>query len=183
MPDLAGEDLQSEPPRSGRVAADAVTRTGLVDGGSGLSGGRAAAVEPLGRGRRRGGRALRSAGVPALAGACFAGALPPVGAWFLTPFGAALLVLALRGRSTRGRAAAGAWCGAVWFGVGLSWVWGFSLPGALALVLLSTVLVAGLAALARAALTITVPAVLVLVEALRQHVPFGGFPLAGLSLS
>jgi apolipoprotein N-acyltransferase len=95
-----------------------------------------------------------------------------------------LLLAALAGRRARVRLVLGLLTGAGWFGLSLSWVRAFSLVGFVLVVLLSTALLAAGLTLpvVRDRPAAGVPAVLVALELIRGVVPFGGFPLGGLSL-
>jgi apolipoprotein N-acyltransferase len=117
----------------------------------------------------------------AAAGASWALAAPPRGWWPLLPVGVALLAVALRGHGVQRRLLSGATAGAVLYGSTLPWLLDFSSAGYVALVLLETALLAGAAA--ATARWWTLPAVLVLLEAVQARFPFGGFPLPGLVYS
>jgi apolipoprotein N-acyltransferase len=95
-----------------------------------------------------------------------------------------LLLAALAGAQARIRLVLGLLTGASWFGLSLSWVRAFSVAGFVLLVLMSTALLAvGLTLpVVRARPATGVPAVLAAIELIRGLVPFGGFPLGGLSL-
>ena len=117
----------------------------------------------------------------AAAGASWALAAPPRGWWPLLPVGVALLAVALHGHPVRQRLQLGATAGAVLYGSTLPWLLDFAPAGYIALVLLETALLAGGAA--ATARWWTLPAVLVLLEAVQARFPFGGFPLPGLVYS
>ena len=118
------------------------------------------------------------------AGLLWAASLPPLGWWPLAVAGAALLALALQGRTALGRAGAGLAAGLGLFVPGLWWVHEFSLPGAVLLTLVEAAFVAVAAAVvpARRSVLVVLPAALVLAEAVRARWPLGGLPLAGLAL-
>ena len=124
------------------------------------------------------------------AGAAWALAAPPRGWWPLLPLGVAALTTALYGRQPRERLLLGALAGAVFYAPTLVWLADFSEPGYLAVTALETALLAAAAVLVPAAGSgrwsggwWTVPAALVLLEAVQARFPFGGFPLPGLVLS
>jgi apolipoprotein N-acyltransferase len=117
----------------------------------------------------------------AAAGGSWALAAPPRGWWPLLPIGVALLAVALRGHAVRRRLQLGATAGAVLYGSTLPWLLDFTPAGYVALVLLETALLAGAAA--ATARWWTLPAVLVLLEAVQARFPLGGFPLPGLVYS
>jgi apolipoprotein N-acyltransferase len=120
-------------------------------------------------------------GLAAVTGGSWALAAPPRGWWPLLPIGVALLAVALRGHAVRRRLQLGATAGAVLYGSTLPWLLDFTPAGYVALVLLETALLAGAAA--ATARWWTLPAVLVLLEAVQARFPLGGFPLPGLVYS
>lgn len=144
-----------------------------------------AAPPPLGPAAEAGHRPQVRAGaafaLAVAAGASWALAAPPRGWWPLLPVGVALLAVALRGHPVRRRLQLGAAAGAVLYGSTLPWLLDFAPAGYVALVLLETALLAGGAA--ATARWWTLPAVLVLLEAVQARFPFGGFPLPGLVYS
>lgn len=122
-------------------------------------------------------------------GALLAASLPPwpvaTGAWALGPIGAALLFLALDGRSPRGRLACGLAAGLGLYLPGLWWMRDFSLPGYVVATLLEAAILAAGVTLVPAAgrwRWAAFPAALVLVEAVRGSWPFGGLPISGIDL-
>jgi len=128
--------------------------------------------------------ATASAGLAAVAGVVAALSLPPFGWWPLGFAGVAGLDLLVAGRPARRRALVGAAFGAGFFTVGLWWMGEFHVAGAAAVVVLETLFVALAVAAAppgRARL-LALPGALVLAEAVRGAVPFGGLPMAGLAL-
>jgi apolipoprotein N-acyltransferase len=110
--------------------------------------------------------------------------LPPWGWWPLAFAGVGLVAWATEGVAAKRR-----WWSGVAFGLGLFvpglwWMIEFHVFGAVLVMLLETAFVAGAIAAAppgRLRL-VAVPAALVLAEAARSTVPFGGLPLAGLPL-
>ncbi|HEX2039712.1 MAG TPA: apolipoprotein N-acyltransferase [Acidimicrobiales bacterium] len=118
------------------------------------------------------------------AGVLVALSLPPWGWWPLALLGLAALTWATEDVAARQRWWAGVAFGLGMFVPGLWWMTEFHAFGAVLVVLLETAFVAGGVTLAparrwRAA---TVPAALVLAEAVRSTVPFGGLPMAGVPL-
>jgi apolipoprotein N-acyltransferase len=112
--------------------------------------------------------------------------IPPFGWWPLAWLGIAGLAYLLPGRPLRDRAALGAGAGLGQYVIGLWWVHEFSIPGSMALMLLSAAFVA-LTIMAvptgtRRGIVIGLPAALVLGDWLRSRFPLGGFPLGGISL-
>jgi apolipoprotein N-acyltransferase len=119
-----------------------------------------------------------------LAGCLFAWSLPPSGIWWATPVATVLVLTALAGSHPRVRLALGLLTGAGWFGLSLFWLHAFSLVGFALLVLMSMPLLAAglMLPFVRHHPAAGVPAVLAAMELIRSVVPFGGFPLGGLSL-
>jgi apolipoprotein N-acyltransferase len=120
----------------------------------------------------------------ALAGGLAASAsLPPGGWWGALPIAAALLALTLDEQRARARALHGALFGLGWFAPALWWVTSFAPPGYVALVLVSAAVVAASAAATPGrSSALATPAALTVIEMVRLHWPFGGFPLGGLAL-
>ena len=128
--------------------------------------------------------AAASAGLALVAGLVAALSLPPFGWWPLGFAGVAGLELLAAGHPARRRLLSGAAFGAGFFGVGLWWMGEFHVAGAVAVVVLETLFVALAMAAAppgRARL-VALPATLLLAEAVRGAVPFGGLPMAGIAL-
>jgi len=121
-------------------------------------------------------RALAAAG----GGVLGAFSLPPWGWWPLGIAGLALYAFALAGASRRSRAWSGAAFGLGMFSIGLWWITEFHAVGYVALLALE------ISFFVAAAMTTTrlvvFPAAVVLAEAARGAVPFGGLPLGGLAL-
>ncbi|MGI8686365.1 MAG: apolipoprotein N-acyltransferase [Acidimicrobiales bacterium] len=118
------------------------------------------------------------------AGLVAALSLPSWGWWPLGIAGVAGLPALLGDRSARGRALVGAGFGTGFFVPGLWWMGEFNAAGAALVVVLETVFVAAAAALVPPgrARVLALPGALVLAEAVRGAVPFGGLPMAGLAL-
>lgn len=112
--------------------------------------------------------------------------VPPFGWWPLAWVGFAGLALLLPGRPRRTRAVLGLGTGAGQFILGLWWVHEFSIPGWIALVVLSAAFVAAAVTLVpsrrRRGLVAGMPALFVLADWARDRYPLGGFPLGGVSL-
>ena len=110
--------------------------------------------------------------------------LPPWGFWPLGVAGVAVLGGLLEGQSVRARALVGTAFGAGFFIPGLWWMAEFSLPGAVLVMILETAFlaVASMAVPPGRGRLLALPAALVLAEAVRGAVPFGGLPMAGLAL-
>ncbi|WP_407343448.1 apolipoprotein N-acyltransferase [Pengzhenrongella phosphoraccumulans] len=123
-------------------------------------------------------------------GVAWALAAPPRGWWPMLSFGVAFLTLALHGRGARERCLFGGLTGVVFYGLTLRWLMDFSVPGYVAMVGLETSMLAAAVALIPAPGSgrwaggwWTLPAALVLLEAVQLRFPLGGFPLPGLALS
>lgn len=125
-------------------------------------------------------------------------ALPPRGWWVLFPLGVAAFMLALAGRPLRERLWLGALGGVVHYGIALRWLTDFTGAGYLAVVALETALLVLVATVSLGGPTwpgavtrrpgwpgwwLTTPAALVLLEAVQNRFPFGGFPLPSLGFS
>jgi apolipoprotein N-acyltransferase len=118
------------------------------------------------------------------AGVLVALSIPPWGWWPLAFLGLGVLTWATEEVPAKHRWWRGVAFGLGMFGPGLWWMIEFHAFGAVLVMLLETAFVAGGVALAppgrwRPA---TVPAALVLAEAVRSTVPFGGLPMAGVPL-
>ncbi len=120
------------------------------------------------------------------AGFLIALSLPPFGFWPLAWIGLGGLVAALPGRPWRSRLILGAGLGLGIYVPGLYWVHEFSIPGYIALIVIS-----GLYATAAVALTptgrfrytaVAFPCLFVISDWARDHFPLGGFPLGGVPL-
>ena len=139
-----------------------------------------AATPPPARRRRRGHLALPAAG----AGALLALSVPPAGWWPLGIVGLALLGHLLAGRGWRARATAGFWAGVTLYAVTLYWMVQFNAFGA-GLVMLLEASFLTLAAVATPGgrwRPLAWPAAILLSNALRGAVPFGGLPMGGIDL-
>ncbi|WP_246080745.1 apolipoprotein N-acyltransferase [Modestobacter altitudinis] len=120
----------------------------------------------------------------AASGALLAAGMPPRSIWYLLPVGTALLTWALLHTPWRERAVQGAVAGLAFFALTLSWLTGFHPAGFAAVLVIEVVLFAAAMLLVdpRPARWWTVPAALVVLEALRARFPFGGFPIPGMAL-
>src|SRR5437764_7976473 len=118
------------------------------------------------------------------AGTAIAFSLPPWGFWPLGIAGFALFVAALRDQSRRGRLLVGTAVGTAMFGIGLFWITEFQAFGFVARLILEPSFVAAAAIITPPGRTgpFVLPAALVLAEAARGAVPFGGLPLGGAAL-
>jgi apolipoprotein N-acyltransferase len=97
----------------------------------------------------------------------------------------ALLFVVLLDQPLRARLVLASVTGLAWFSWGLAWAVDFSIPGALALIVIETVIVVALLGLLpiRTQQWWTFPAVLALFTAVHDRFPFGGVPLSGIELS
>ena len=129
---------------------------------------------------RRGHVAAPSVG----AGVLLALSLPPWGWWPLGPVGAALLYWRLDGLPVRTRAWSGWLAGLGAYAVGLFWARSFNWYGALALVLVEALFVAGAAVATPPGRgrALGFVGACTLAEAARMRWPFGGLPLGGVFL-
>ena len=118
------------------------------------------------------------------AGALVALSIPPWGWWPLAFVGLGALMWATEDVDARKRWWTGVAFGLGMFLPGLWWMTEFHFFGTFLVMLLETAFVAGGVALAppRRWRVVTVPAALVLAEAARSTVPFGGLPMAGIPL-
>ena len=125
-----------------------------------------------------------AAGLAVVSGLAAALSLPPWGWWPLGFAGVAGLAWLLGGRRAWDRLAVGAVFGVGLFTPGLWWMGEFNAFGAALVVLLETAFVAAAAVATPPGRerAVALPATLVLAEALRSAVPFGGLPMAGLAL-
>lgn len=111
--------------------------------------------------------------------------LPPFGWWLSAWIGAGMLAVGARAApSWRARLGLGFSCGIGVFVLGLWWMQEFSLPGAvLAVPIEAAFWAVAVAVVPRGRFAPWgLPAVLVLAEAARDRVPFGGVPLGGVDL-
>ncbi len=130
-------------------------------------------------------RTRRTTGVLAVvAGAAMALSLPPWGWWPLGPLGAGALAVALVGRRARTRFAAALLAFVVLYAVSMWWVVDLHAGGYAIVVLGEALLMAAIVGLTPPGRSAAVgfPAVLVLAEAVRWSVPFGGVPVSNLAL-
>jgi apolipoprotein N-acyltransferase len=119
-----------------------------------------------------------------LAGVLIAFSLPPWGWWPLALLGLALMYRTLEGRSPRARLLLGWLTGLGMLGIGIVWFGEFSIPGAVLSIVFEAVFiaVAGLLTPPTRGRVVAFPAALALTEVARGAFPFGGIPLAGVSL-
>ena len=119
-----------------------------------------------------------------VAGVLTALSIPPFGWWPLAFVGLAVLAHATDGvERKRSRAAAGAAFGLGMFGPGLWWMNDFHAVGGPLVMLLETAFLVGAVVLAPPSgrwRVVALPAALVLAEAARGVVPFGGLPMGGI---
>jgi apolipoprotein N-acyltransferase len=139
-------------------------------------------------------RRLRPLLLAPVAGVALLVSFPPYDLWWLAPVGVALLAVACHGRRMRTGALLGFLCGAVYLGVMLKWTG--TQVGPMPWLLLSALQAAYLAVMGAASAWVSpllvrrpalwgpmVGALWVGQEALRDRVPFGGFPWARLAFS
>lgn len=119
------------------------------------------------------------------AGACICAALPPWGWWPLAPVGLALWLHLLGGRGWRGRFLAGAGVGVGWFAPSTVWIWALTAPGYVVAVVVWGAMVGATSALCPGdrRRVVVLPALLVLLQWLHWHAPFGGVPLSVLAMT
>jgi apolipoprotein N-acyltransferase len=119
------------------------------------------------------------------AGGLLALSMPPRGWWPLAVVSIAVLCIALYWASWRSRLAVGFAAGAAFFIPTLTWLIEFSPPGAVVVVIVEVALFALAIALVPAGVGgwWTLPAALVVLEAVRARFPVGGFPIPGIALS
>jgi apolipoprotein N-acyltransferase len=112
--------------------------------------------------------------------------VPPFGWWPLAWIGFAMLAATIPGRSWPVRLAVGAAFGVVDYTIGLLWVQEFSVPGYVALVVVSAlysmVAMALVPAGRRWSAAVGLPLVFVLADWARDRFPLGGLPLGGPAL-
>lgn len=137
-----------------------------------------------GLGGHEGRRAALAVGV--IAGVLVALSVPPFGWWPSAWVGLALVAAWLPGRPWRARALMGVGFGLGDYVIGLLWVQEFSVPGFIALVVLSTLYVVVAMALVPTSrhlwIAVGWPSAFVLMDWARDRFPFGGLPLGGLAL-
>jgi apolipoprotein N-acyltransferase len=137
---------------------------------------------------------LRPVLLAAAAGVALLVSFPPYDLWWLAPVGVAALALACHGRRLRTGALLGFLCGAIYLGVMLKWTG--TQVGPMPWLLLSALQASYLAVMGAASAWVSpllvrrpvlwgpvVGALWVGQEALRDRVPFGGFPWARLAFS
>lgn len=133
----------------------------------------------------RAGRLAGRIGLPLFGGALVGCSLPPVSFWPLGVLGMAAVVVSLKGRSLRGRLAAGLWAGIGQFAVGVAWAIQFNAAGYVVLVIVESLIVAVGAGLVPPSGPLRVPAAaaaFTLAEWVRESWPFGGLPLGSAAL-
>ena len=122
----------------------------------------------------------------AVAGALVAFSIPPFGWWPLAWIGFAVLAATLPGRNWPVRMAVGGAFGIVNYTIGLLWVQEFSVPGYIAVVVVSAlysmVAMALVPAGRRGSVAVALPCLLVLADWGRDRFPLGGLPLGGAAL-
>src|ERR1051325_3830121 len=126
----------------------------------------------------------RQLAIGAAAGLLVALSLPPGGWWPLAFAGVATLTVAVADSRWQDRIWAGVGFGVVYLVIGWWWMGDFNPVGAaLAVAAESLFFVAATAVTPPDRRRLVVlPAVLVLVEAFRAHIPFGGVPMAAVAL-
>jgi apolipoprotein N-acyltransferase len=119
-----------------------------------------------------------------LAGVLIAFSLPPWGWWPLAFIGLALLYRVLEGRAPRSRLLLGWLTGLGMLGIGIVWFGEFSIPGVVLSIIFEALFIGVAAVLTppTRGRVVAFPAALVLLEVARGAFPFGGIPLAGVSL-
>jgi apolipoprotein N-acyltransferase len=129
---------------------------------------------------------LTGLGAGALGGVLVALSLPPFGWWPLAWIGMAVVAIALVDRPWRGRLAVGAGFGLADYVIGLLWVQEFSVPGYIAVVIVSALYAVAVAVMVpggrRRWIAIGLPCAFVLADWARDRFPLGGLPLAGVAL-
>ena len=119
-------------------------------------------------------------------GALVALSVPPFGWWPLGWLGFGGLAAALPGRSRTSRFALGLGAGLGQYVIGLWWVFEFSVPGCLTLMLVSALFMAAALLVtpsaSRASVAVGLPPAVLLADWARDRFPLGGFPLGGASL-
>jgi apolipoprotein N-acyltransferase len=112
--------------------------------------------------------------------------VPPFGWWPLAWLGFAGLALLIVGQRLPGRARIGLGAGLGQFVPGLWWVQEFSVPGCVVLMLVSALFVAVACSLVpssrRRGIVLGLPALIVVMEWVRDRFPLGGFPMGGAAL-
>lgn len=129
-------------------------------------------------------RRLRRPALCLLAGGLVALSLPPWGWWPLAFLGIAVLAARTDDLAARARWWHGVAFGAGMFVPGFWWMGEFHVLGAALVMVLETAIVAAAVAATppHTARVVALPAALVLAEAVRNTVPFGGLPMAGIPL-
>ena len=121
-----------------------------------------------------------------LCGVLVALSIPPFGFWPLAWLGFAGLAFLLPGRSLSERALLGLGAGLGQYAIGLAWVSEFSIPGCVALIIVSALFVSAALLISPSRKVVSVviglPAAFILSDWLRARFPLGGFPLGGISL-
>jgi apolipoprotein N-acyltransferase len=120
------------------------------------------------------------------AGVLVALSLPPFGWWPLAWAGLGILAFGLASTGLWQRVVVGAGFGLGQYFIGLWWVHEFSVPGYLALVVLSSLFAAAALAAVPASryryVAFALPSALLITEWVRDRYPLGGFPLGGSAL-
>ena len=112
--------------------------------------------------------------------------MPPFGWWPLAWLGFAGIAFLLPGQPVRTRILLGLGAGAGQFVIGLWWVQEFSIPGWIALIVVSGLYTTAAVALVptgrRSSVAIGLPVAMMLAEWARDRFPLGGFPLGEVAL-
>jgi len=129
---------------------------------------------------------LRQLGLGIFCGVLIALSIPPFGFWPLAWLGFAALALGMQGKTALTRGCIGFGAGLGQYVVGLAWVSEFSIPGCIALMVLSALYFAVALVLVPSSrfrsIAIGMPAAFILSDWVRARFPLGGFPLGGTSL-
>ncbi|GII01510.1 apolipoprotein N-acyltransferase [Planobispora takensis] len=152
------------------------------------AGERPAASRPVTSGASAGRGVLVRAAAAAAGGLLLYLAFPPIGLWFLAPFGAMLILLTVYGRRPRRAAWAGSVAGLAFLLPALHWVSPIGVDAWLGLVAIETLFYAAWAVAAAAVTRLPLwplwaAALWVAMEWARGAFPFGGFPWVRIAFS
>jgi apolipoprotein N-acyltransferase len=129
---------------------------------------------------------LRCLAIGLVCGFLLALSVPPFGFWPLAWLGFAALAVCLPSRSLPEKALLGLGAGLGQYVLGLAWVSEFSIPGCIALMVISALFVGAAVAVVPTrrwlGIVLGLPAAFMLSDWLRARFPLGGFPLGGVSL-